>query len=102
LKNVGLFLRHVTGAAVPPAVASTVGQPVKNAAPGQAPDAVLRIEPRQPERSALMQRITSRYSALQMPPLGTELVDHEAVELLRRWISETQETGMESHQRKGG
>ena len=35
-----------------------------------------------------MQRVSSRYAALQMPPLGTELVDDEAVALLRRWIAE--------------
>jgi hypothetical protein len=30
----------------------------------------------------------SREAVLQMPPLGTELVDDEAVALLRRWIAE--------------
>jgi hypothetical protein len=35
-----------------------------------------------------MQRVGSRYPALQMPPLGTELVDGDAVDLLRRWIAE--------------
>ena len=60
---------------------------MKKPAPGQSPDAVLRIEPGHPERSALVQRIASRYPALQMPPLGTALVDEEAVELLRRWIA---------------
>jgi hypothetical protein len=35
-----------------------------------------------------MQRVSSRAAALQMPPLGTELVDDEAVALLQRWISE--------------
>ena len=39
-----------------------------------------------------MQRISSRYPALQMPPLGTALVDEAAVELLRRWILEADET----------
>ncbi|MDQ4137201.1 MAG: hypothetical protein M3158_13540 [Pseudomonadota bacterium] len=89
LKNVGLFLRHAPDAAVPPAIASTVGHPVKKAAPGQSPDAVLRIEPQNPDRSGLLQRVASRYPALQMPPLGTELIDKEAVEVIRRWIAET-------------
>ena len=89
LKNVGLFLRQAFGASTQSAVASTVGHPIKKPAPGQSPDAVLRIEPGHPERSGLMQRVASRYPALQMPPLGTELVDEEAVSLLRRWIVET-------------
>jgi hypothetical protein len=39
----------------------------------------------------LLQRIASRYGPLQMPPLGTELVDTEAVTVIRRWISEVLE-----------
>ena len=102
LKNVGLFLRHASGATVPPALATTIGHPVKKPAPGQSPDAVLRIEPRQPDRSGLMQRVASRYPALQMPPLGTELVDEEALSLLRRWIAETDEFGREARLNEKG
>ena len=78
LRNVGLFLRHAPDRAEEPGIASTVGQPVKDAAPGQSPDARLRIDPGHPERSALAERLGSRYAALQMPPLGTELADREA------------------------
>jgi hypothetical protein len=88
LQNVGLFLRHSVRTAGQPAVASTVGYPVKKSAPGQSPDALLRVEPGQPDRSGLMQRVSSRYPALQMPPLGTELIDDEAVAVLYRWIAE--------------
>lgn len=95
LKNIGLFLRQVAGASVQGATATTISQPVKKPAPGQSPDAVLRIEPRHPDRSGLVQRISSRYSALQMPPLGTELVDEEAVSLIRRWIAETDDVRKE-------
>ena len=66
---------------------STVGQHVRKNAPGQSPDAVLRVEPGHPERSALLQRLSSRYPALQMPPLGTVLVDDDAVALLKEWIA---------------
>ena len=75
LKKLGLYLRHVSGAADEPAVASAVGRQIVDPAPGQTPDAVLRIEPGHPERSGLVQRMGSRTAALQMPPLGTELVD---------------------------
>jgi hypothetical protein len=91
LRNIGLFLRHGIGTAEEPALASTVEQPVKKPAPGQSPDAVRRVEPGQPDRSALMQRVSSRYPALQMPPLGTELIDDEAVAVLSRWIAETRD-----------
>ncbi len=88
LKNLGLFLRHVSADRMQPAVTTTIGQPIKKPAPGQSPEAALRIDPRHPERSALLERMASRYPALQMPPLGTELVDQDAVALIHRWISE--------------
>jgi hypothetical protein len=88
LQNLGLFLRHVEGSKVEPAVATTVGHAMRKPAPGQTSDGLLRIEAGRPDRSALMQRMSSRSPALQMPPLGTELVDDEAVAVLERWISE--------------
>jgi hypothetical protein len=102
LRNVGLFLRHVSGSAAQPAIASTRGHPMKKPAPGQSPDAVMRIEPGDPDRSALMQRVASRYAALQMPPLGTELVDAEAVSLLSRWIAEMDKRHQEAKLEKEG
>jgi hypothetical protein len=97
LKNIGLFLRQVVGATVQSAIASTIGHPVKKPAPGQSPDAASRIEPGRPDRSGLMQRVASRYPALQMPPLGTELADEEALALLRRWIAEVDKPHGETH-----
>jgi hypothetical protein len=88
LRNVELFLRYDSEAPLQPALTSTVRHPVRKPAPGQSPEARLRIEPGHPERSALAERIGSRHRALQMPPLGTELVDHEAVDLIRRWIAD--------------
>jgi hypothetical protein len=88
LRNIGLFLRATSDAAARPAIASAVGQPIRKPAPGQSPDAVLRIKPGDPDKSGLVQRIGSRYAALQMPPLGTELIDKEAVELIQRWVKE--------------
>ncbi|MDF3062816.1 MAG: hypothetical protein K0S06_2925 [Microvirga sp.] len=102
LQNLGLFLRHSSAGTVPPAIASAVGQPVRKAAPGQSPDAVLRIEPGRPDRSGLMQRIGSRYPALQMPPLGTALVDKEAIALVERWILEADQLRKEAHLQEKG
>ncbi len=53
--------------------------------PGQSQ--ALRISPGAPEQSALVYRMSSRFAASQMPPLGTELVDTAAVELVRAWIT---------------
>ena len=88
LQNLGLDLRHVTTPDDEPARASTLGRPMTKPAPGQSPDAVLRIAPHNPEQSALLERVASRIPALQMPPLGTALVDDQAVALLRRWVAE--------------
>jgi hypothetical protein len=90
LRNVGLFLRQTTAGAVPSVIASTFNHPVKKPSPGLSPDAIMRIEPQHPYRSALLQRVASRSPALQMPPLGTELVDHDAVDLLQRWIAQSE------------
>jgi hypothetical protein len=87
LARLALELRHVTGAAAEPGVATTVGRPVVDPAPGQSPDATLRIAPGDPARSVVLQRIASRWAALQMPPLGTEIVDADAADLIRRWIA---------------
>jgi hypothetical protein len=58
---------------------------------------VLRVEPRHPEASALLDRMASRYPALQMPPLGTELVDQDAIALIHRWISDLDVSPAESN-----
>lgn len=90
LRNIGLYLRQkaLGGSQV---TETTVHQRVRKPAPGQSPDAVNRIEPGSPERSGLVQRARSRSPALQMPPLGTELVDREAIALLENWIASRRE-----------
>jgi hypothetical protein len=46
-----------------------------------------RIKPGHAEASALAYRMSTRFAASQMPPLGTRLVDDEALQLVRDWIS---------------
>ena len=41
-----------------------------------------------PDVSVLVVRMSSRHPLVQMPPLGTRLVDEEAVRLIRRWVAE--------------
>jgi hypothetical protein len=101
LANLGMVLRQTVAGPGQPAIATTVGQPVQERAPGQPADALTRIDPGHPERSAVMARLASRYRALQMPPLGTELVDHEAVELMRRWITDLENRSNTPQQQKG-
>ena len=44
------------------------------------------IEPRAPEASVLVARMSSRQPQLQMPPLGTHIVDDAGLALVERWI----------------
>jgi mono/diheme cytochrome c family protein len=53
-----------------------------------APDIVERIVAGRPDQSVLFARMASRHPVLQMPPLGTRLVDEEALQLIRRWITD--------------
>jgi hypothetical protein len=92
LANLGLFLRQELSSPGNPVLDTTVEQRVTKTAPGQSAEAVLRIEPGHPERSAIFERMSSRYAALQMPPLGTALVDEEAMALIRDWIEELETT----------
>jgi mono/diheme cytochrome c family protein len=74
----------------PPALETTIGHISKYVpsmwdAPGE------RVRPSDPDRSVLAFRMGSRNPVSQMPPLGSRLVDEEAVALIRKWIAE--ETG---------
>ena len=66
--------------------ATAVGRPSHFAPRGVA--AVLRVRAGAPDESVLALRIASRDPLVQMPPLGTHLVDEEAVALIRAWISQ--------------
>jgi hypothetical protein len=50
------------------------------------------IAPGSPNASVLMARVKSRNPQTQMPPLGTQLRDAEALALLERWIAEKSPT----------
>jgi hypothetical protein len=58
---------------------------------GLASDAPL-IAPGESNRSVLLARMRSRNPNAQMPPLGTQLVDADAVALIERWIDEQTST----------
>jgi mono/diheme cytochrome c family protein len=57
------------------------------------------IAPGSPDASVLIARVSSRNPQTQMPPLGTQLRDAEALALLERWIAEKSHTPEElSHE----
>jgi mono/diheme cytochrome c family protein len=71
----------------PPALLTAVGQPSKFKVPGDA-DTIERVCAGRPDRSVVVARMASRHPLVQMPPLGSRIVDEEAMQLIRRWIAE--------------
>jgi mono/diheme cytochrome c family protein len=71
----------------PPVLLTAVGQPSKFKVPGEA-DTIERVCAGRPERSVVVARMASRHPLVQMPPLGSRIVDEEALQLIRQWIAE--------------
>jgi len=67
---------------------STVGRPSRFLPPGATDDAV-RIAAGRPDLSVVVARMRARDPLVQMPPLGTTVVDEEGLALIERWIRET-------------
>jgi len=89
LASVGMFLRHslaTTTADDEPGMVTTSGAPSKYAVPGVVGEPTYRIKAGDPDRSALVFRMSSRNPLTQMPPLGTKLVDRDALALIKQWI----------------
>ena len=53
------------------------------------------IAPGRPDASVLIARVRSRNPQTQMPPLGTQMLDADALALLERWIDEKSPTSQE-------
>ncbi len=70
------------------ALLTAVGRASRFTVPGEAAGRSERVRPGDPHGSAVAVRMASRRAALQMPPLGTQVVDEEAVRLVRQWIAE--------------
>jgi hypothetical protein len=93
LARLGFFLMHdVVGepGSPEPAVLSAAGAAGRFLVPGIAPEQSRIVAPGEPLHSALLHRMKSRRAATQMPPLGTKIPDHEAIELVRQWIESLQ------------
>lgn len=91
LASLGMSLDYTLGGGDRPdaaALTTALGQPSGYRVPGDTEGGSERVRPGDPDRSAVAVRMASRSAAAQMPPLGTRLVDEEAVKLIRRWIAE--------------
>jgi mono/diheme cytochrome c family protein len=66
---------------------SLIDAPSRFRGHGLSADAPL-VAPGRPEASVLTARMRSRNPQTQMPPIGTEVLDTEALALLERWIAE--------------
>ena len=75
---------------------SLVGARSRYRAPGMRASAPL-IDAGRPETSVLLARMRSRDPRAQMPPLGTQLADTEALGLVERWIHNQPQTRKEPH-----
>ncbi len=71
----------------PAVLLTAVGRPSRFKVP-DAEDIVERVCAGRPEKSVVLARMASRNPLLQMPPLGSRVVDTDAVALVRRWIAE--------------
>jgi hypothetical protein len=74
-------------AQAPAVLLTAVGRPSHFKVPA-ADDVIERVCAGQPDKSVVVARMASRNPLLQMPPLGTRIVDADAVRLVRRWIAE--------------
>ncbi len=70
----------------PAALATGVDRMARFQPAGSSPKA--RLAPGHPESSLLLERMSRRDPITQMPPLGSRVVDREAVALVERWIRE--------------
>lgn len=101
LAKLGMDLRLPASESFSGAVATAVGHRLKSPPAGLAPGTELRIAPGHPDLSAIPQRMASRLPALQMPPLGTALVDAEGIALINRWIAEMETVSKVARHNKG-
>lgn len=92
IASLGLDLKHTWGSGnrepgTLAAIATTVGKRGHWVVP-EAQEESRLINPGRPESSAIIRRVKSRRPLSQMPPLGTVIVDQQAVDLLTRWVEE--------------
>jgi hypothetical protein len=86
IASLGLDLRETASVLdCSAAIATMINKRGHWVVPG-APEESRIVNPGHPESSALIRRITSRRPISQMPPIGTVVVDRQAVDLLTSWV----------------
>lgn len=83
LSSLGMLLASSVRTAEPQAAIATTVDQASRLAPER-----MRIASGAPERSVVVERMRSRSAAMQMPPLGTQVVDEEGARLVAAWIAE--------------
>ena len=88
LAPLGLFWKHgEVAASGADTVRAMLGHETKWQVPGVPEGESVLVDPVPPENSAMLRRMTSRFPASQMPPLGTVLRDQDALDAVARWIA---------------
>ena len=91
IASLGLILKHTPGAGNREPGTDALDTTINKRGHWVVPEAQEEsrlINPGRPESSAIIRRVKSRRPLSQMPPLGSVLVDREAVDLLTRWVHE--------------
>jgi hypothetical protein len=91
LSTLGMYLKRSIG--ISPGAAkleleTVIGHKSKYPIPGLELDQSYRILPGDSSKSAVVYRMSSRDPYRQMPPLGTKIIDREALDLITKWIQE--------------
>jgi hypothetical protein len=89
LSSVGMYLKRSVGLAsmtTMQELESVIGHGSKYQVPGLAAGHSYRISPGHPEQSSIVFRMSTRDPYRQMPPLGTKIVDTQAVALITQWV----------------
>lgn len=90
MRGIGVSLRHALAARVQadePAMAG-LGRPTRYRIPGVPAGRSVWIDPGSPATSAILARMALRTPVGQMPPLGTEVPDEQAIAIVRSWIEQ--------------
>jgi hypothetical protein len=91
LSTLGMYLKRLID--IKPTAAklemeTVIGHKSKYQIPELELDQSYRVLPGDPTRSTIFYRMATRNPYRQMPPLGTKIVDKEALELITKWIQE--------------